>query len=158
MERKLKNPWLAMDGYNCIGCCPDNPIGLHLEFYEDGDDIVSHWHPTRNHQSWVNVLHGGVQSLIIDETAGWVVFRKLEVSAVTSKMEVKYIKPVYTTPEAITIRARIAKQMRNVVYVDVEIINPAGDICTTAQVIYFCSTKEKTMAEFGFAGCELADE
>lgn len=38
--KKIINPWRNHDGYNCFGCSPDNPIGLHLEFYEDGDYIV----------------------------------------------------------------------------------------------------------------------
>ena len=36
--KKIINPWRNHPEYNCFGCCPDNPIGLHLEFYEDGDE------------------------------------------------------------------------------------------------------------------------
>ena len=43
--KKIIHPWSNHEGYNCFGCSPDNPIGLHLEFYEDGDYIVSTWHP-----------------------------------------------------------------------------------------------------------------
>ena len=43
---KIKNPWLHKTGYNCICCSPTNPIGLHLEFWEDGDDVLTHWTPT----------------------------------------------------------------------------------------------------------------
>ena len=39
-----------MEGYNCIGCSPDNPFGLHLCFYEDGDDIVTTWKPSSLYQ------------------------------------------------------------------------------------------------------------
>ena len=45
MLKRIINPWEGMAGYNCIGCSPDNPIGLHLCFYEDGDDIVTRWRP-----------------------------------------------------------------------------------------------------------------
>ncbi len=55
--KKIINPWRrSAEGrlqsknhpeYNCFGCCPENPIGLHMEFYEDGDYIVSTWHPDR---------------------------------------------------------------------------------------------------------------
>ena len=38
--KKIINPWRNHEGYNCFGCSPDNPIGLHMEFYEDGDYIV----------------------------------------------------------------------------------------------------------------------
>ena len=39
---------------------------LHLEFYEDGDYIVSTWHPVHNYQGWVDTMHGGILSTLID--------------------------------------------------------------------------------------------
>jgi len=46
--KKIINAWRNHEGYNCFGCSPDNPIGLHMEFYEDGDYIVSTWQKTAN--------------------------------------------------------------------------------------------------------------
>lgn len=152
---KIKNPWLRREGYNCIGCSPNNPIGLHLEFYEEGDDIVAKWMPTQNHQGWIDTLHGGVQSLMLDEIGGWVITRKLQTTGVTSKMEVKYLKPIYTTGGEIMLRARLTKQMRNVAFIDAELINADGVTCTQASMIYFCASKEKVFEETGFLGCEL---
>ena len=51
MLKKIINPWRNHPEYNCFGCCPENPIGLHMEFYEDGDYIVSKWHPERKELS-----------------------------------------------------------------------------------------------------------
>ena len=42
----------------------DNPIGLHMEFYEDGDYIVSTWHPEHNYQGWVDTMHGGIDIIL----------------------------------------------------------------------------------------------
>ena len=155
--KKIKNPWLAHEGYNCIACCPDNKIGLHLEFWEDGDDIVSYWTPTQDHQGWINTLHGGVQSLLMDEVAGWVVTRKLQTTGVTSKMEVQYKRPVSTLDSRLTIRARIARQMRNVAIIEAEIYNAAGEACTQGTITYFCASKEKAAQETGFTGCEVEE-
>lgn len=43
--KKIINPWKNMEGYNCFGCSPDNEAGVRMEFYEDGDEIVSIWKP-----------------------------------------------------------------------------------------------------------------
>ena len=43
--KKITNPWRGMDGYHCYGCDPNSPQGLRMEFYENGDEIVSVWHP-----------------------------------------------------------------------------------------------------------------
>ena len=66
----LKNPYVGLEGYNCFGCAPHNPIGLHMEFYEDGDDVVVKWQPHDNVQGWVDTLHGGVQATLADEICG----------------------------------------------------------------------------------------
>lgn len=87
--KKIINPWLGVEGYHCFGCDPDHQHGLKMEFYEDGDDIVSFWEPDGEHQSWINTLHGGVQAALLDELCGWVVFRKFQTGAVTSKMEIR---------------------------------------------------------------------
>lgn len=151
---KLKNPWLDKPGYNCIGCAPDNPLGFHLHFYEDGEYILTRWSPTQNHQGWIDTLHGGVQSLLIDEVAGWVVTRKLQTTGVTSKMELKYLKPILTTEGEITVRAKLGKQMRNVAFIDAEIVDVHGVVCTQATLVYFCASREKALETMGFAGCE----
>ena len=96
-KKKLINPWLGIEGYNCIGCAPCNPFGVHLQPYEDGEDIVAQWQPSANYQGWLNTLHGGIHALLLDEVCGWVVMRKLQTTGVTSKMEVRYRRPVLTT-------------------------------------------------------------
>ncbi len=141
----IKNPWLDKEGYNCIGCCPTNPMGFRLSFYEDGDDVVSKWNPTQNHQGWIDTLHGGVQALLMDEVAGWVVTSKLQMTGVTSKMEIQYMKPISTRLKELTIRARLNRMMRNVAFIDAEIIDEEGEICSKSQLVYFC---KKTSSDF----------
>ena len=38
--KKIINPWKGLKGYYCFGCSPENPMGVKMEFYEDGDEIV----------------------------------------------------------------------------------------------------------------------
>lgn len=54
-----------------------------MEFYEDGDDIVSIWEPHENFQSWIGTLHGGIQATLMDELGGWVITRKLQTTGMT---------------------------------------------------------------------------
>ena len=75
--KKIINPWEGLDGYMCFGCAPNNPLGLHMEFFEDGDDIVAFWKPQGTYQGWLRTLHGGIQTTLMDELAGWVVLRRM---------------------------------------------------------------------------------
>ena len=57
--KKILNPYLNKEGYNCVCCAPNNPVGLHLEFWEEGEDVLTIWNPGENYQGWINTLHGG---------------------------------------------------------------------------------------------------
>ena len=155
--RKIINPWIGTEGYNCFVCSPNNPIGLHLEFWEDGDYIVTKFKPTHDYESWQNTLHGGIQALLIDETAGWVVCRKLQTNGVTSKMDMQYLKPVSTLLNEITVRAKISKMMRNVAFIEAELLDEDGTVLTRADLVYFCTPKFK-LDDTNFHTCKVEGE
>lgn len=148
--RKIHNPWLSLPEYNCFGCCPDNPFGLHMHFYEDGDNIVSIWQPQKHHVSWIDTLHGGVQAVLLDEICGWVVFHKLQTAGVTAKMETRYRKPVSTVQPFIELRAHLAEMRRNVAIVAGEIRSAEGELLVECTCTYFTFPQEKAVAEFGY--------
>ena len=156
--KRIINPWAGEPTYHCYGCDPNSEQGLRMEFFEDGDYIVSHWHPRPEFQGWRDTLHGGIQATLADEIASWVVFRKFQTGGVTSRMEVKYHKPVRTTDDHITLRAKVVKQMRNVITIDVEIYNAADELSTTATCIYFLFSQQRANEEFGFAPFLTEDE
>ena len=150
--KKIINPWSGVEGYNCFGCAPQNPSGLQMEFYEDGDEIVSFWHPDGKYQGWLNTLHGGIQAVLLDEVCGWVIMRKLQTAGVTSKMETRYLKPVHTTDSVLT------EQRRNIVVIDASLYNQAGEVCTQAVCTYFAFSREKAEQEMHFHECKTEDE
>ena len=63
--RKITNPFAGMEGFHCFGCCKDNDHGVHMDFYEDGDDVVCFWKPDGEYQGWRNTLHGGIQATLL---------------------------------------------------------------------------------------------
>lgn len=154
--KRILNPWTQREGYDCFGCCPTNPYGVHMTFFEDGDYIVSLWQPRQHYQGWINTMHGGILSTLIDETAGWVVFRKLQTSGMTTHLDVRYRKAVSTLEKQLTIRGHISEQKRNIVFVDVTIENSAGEICVEGQATYFCMRPDKAR-EMGFERCEVEE-
>ena len=157
--KKIKNPWIPLTdkGYNCFACSPTNPCGLKMEFYEDGDDIVSYWTPDDNFQGWMNTLHGGIQATIMDESAGWLISRKFQTSGRTTNLNVKYKKPVPTGKEIkIEVRARVKEVKRNFVFIEAT-ISHEGTICSTGELTFYCFSKEVAEKDFFFTGCELED-
>jgi uncharacterized protein (TIGR00369 family) len=156
--KKIINPWKDIPGYNCFGCSPDNPLGVRMEFYEDGDEIVSIWKPRPDYQGWLNTLHGGIQAVLLDEVCAWVVTRKLQVAGVTSKMETRYRKSVSTNDSHLVLRASLRELRRNVAIIDARLLNAAGEVCTEAVCTYFTFSPEKSEQEMFFRSCDTENE
>ena len=151
--KKIINPFINLEGYNCFGCAPNNPFGVKMEFYEDGEDIVCHWTPRSEYQGWLDTLHGGIQSALLDEICAWVLMRKLQTAGVTSKMETRFLRPVSTNDSQITLRAHITEQKRNIIIIDATLENSAGEICSQSRCTYFAFPQEKAKQEMFFSGC-----
>ena len=156
--KKIINPWKGLEGYNCFGCAPNNEAGIKMEFYEDGDEVVSIWKPRPEYQGWINTLHGGIQAVLMDEICAWVILRKLRTTGVTSKMETRYRKPVSTTDSHIVLRASIKEVKRNIVIIEAKLYNKDGEVCTEAVCTYFTFSHEKSKDEMHFDKCDVEPE
>ena len=157
--KKIINPWIDLTdkGYNCFACAPNNPYGLKMEFYEDGDDIVSLWNPHTNYQGWLDKLHGGIQATLLDEIGGWPIARKYQTSGMTTNLNVKYKKPV-PTGDGVTleIRARVKEAKRNFVFIEAT-ISHNGQVCSMAEMTYYCFPKDVAEKDFMFTGCDIEE-
>ena len=129
-----------------------------MQFYEDGQDIVCFWKPQEQYQSWINTLHGGVQSVLLDEICGWVGFHKLQSSGVTAKMETRFRKPVVIRQDYIELRARLREMKRNIAVVDGEIKSVQGEILVECTCTYFTFDAAHAPAEVPCRPTELIGE
>lgn len=151
---RIKNPWLHKEAYFCFGCCPDNHSGVGMEFYADGEEVVSYWKPRAQFQGWIDTLHGGIQAVLLDEICAWAVMYRLQTTGVTSKMEARYKRPLSTNDAYVVLRAAVTEVRRNIVTVEASIYDRSGALCTQAVCTYYTFGAEKAR-EMGFAGLEL---
>ncbi len=155
--KKINNPWKdpKNDGvYNCFACSPYNNAGLQLDFWEDGNDIVTKWKPTKEYEGWIGVLHGGIQATLLDEIGGWVVMLKLKTSGVTSEMNVEYLKPVKVTNGELTIRGHIVSEEGRFAKIEASLFNEVGEECARALLSYFVFPEKIAKARYQYPGIE----
>ena len=152
--KKLKNPFAQQEGYNCFGCSPNNQFGLELTFVEDGEYVISEWMPKPQFQGWKNVLHGGIQATLMDEIASWLVFAKLKTAGVTSRMEIKLKKPVYTDKGKLTLKAKLKEMNRNIAVIDTWLYDPDNELCATGIIHYYTFKEEVAREKFWYPGAE----
>lgn len=149
---KLKNPYARMPGYNCFGCSPDNASGLRMEFFEEGEEVVSTWNPGTAFQGFHGVLHGGIQATMMDEIASWVVFVRLDTAGVTYQLKTRYKRPVRISEGPVTLKARLVQQRRSIASIEVILIDGSGAVCSEGMVDYFLMSREKAEKELHFPG------
>lgn len=155
--RKITNPFAEMDSndeFNCFGCSPANDIGLHLEFWEDGDEVLAKWTPEKRYEGWLGVLHGGIQATLLDEIAAWVVFIKLKTSGVTSEMNIKYHKPLYLSKGEVTVRGNLIDTEKRLAKLECSLFDGHNEVCATATVTYFYFPEKIARAKYNYPGVE----
>lgn len=150
--KKIHNGYQTLKDYQCFGCAPNNPIGLKMEFFEDGEYIIAHWEPSPQYEGYHNVLHGGIQATLMDEIANWVIIHKLRRTGVTNSMEVKYIKSAYTHLGTITIRGKVMEVLDKSVTVFAELLDHEGVVRSNATVCYTTFPDHIATNKFHFPG------
>ncbi len=153
---KLINPFLESkkENYQCFGCSPLNNIGLKLEFWEDGEQILAFWHPRKELEGYANVLHGGIQATIHDEVASWTVYTKCKTAGVTSSVEVKYRKPVVIDGNEIVIKGELLEFNRRQAKIKTTIVDKEGVVCSEGLVTYFLFSQEDSKNKYQYPGVE----
>ena len=118
----------------CFACGGKNPLGLHLTFHTEGDLFMTRVRPKPHWQGFAGVVHGGLQSTIIDDMMSNHLFRVHKVWAVTGDLNLRFRKPVPIEAELLFVsridshRGRIWQLSADCRVAD----DPAGSRLTTA--------------------------
>ncbi len=120
----------------CFCCGPENPSGLKLRFIKESDAAVSTtFTAPEDWTGWGRVLHGGFQTLLLDETTSWAAFGALgERSFVTREITVRFLRPVHVG-EPLTILGRIVEDRGRALVAKGEIRNAAGEVLSEADAV-----------------------
>ncbi len=120
---------LADDGH-CFVCGPNNPIGLKLDFSFDGKSITTEFIPRKEHQGYMNIVHGGIIATLLDE-----VMVKLAIEhgmpAVTAQMDTR-LKKVLHVGEKIVVTAVVLEAGKKLLRASAKAVTEDGTIIAEA--------------------------
>ncbi len=119
----------------CYVCGRDNPVGLKMTFFDDGDSTVtSKVTPADYFQGYPGVLHGGVVASILDEVVGRSVMAgDHHHFMMTVNMTVQYRHPVPMGVE-LTAIGRVIKHKGRIAKAQGELVLPDGTIACEASL------------------------
>jgi len=121
----------------CFGCSPHNARGLGLSFTDCGTDGVETTYVAAHDLCGMHgVIHGGVQAAMMDEAMGFAAHAALadepgDLDIATIELTVKYHRPT-PTDQPITIRARLVRSEGRDLWMEGEIRDREGRVCTEA--------------------------
>ena len=123
---------------NCLVCGVDNDFGLKTRFYEtENNELIAVFQPLDEHQSYPNVIHGGISATILDEVIGRAIMMTTDSNTfgVTIELKVRYKKPVPLGSELKAI-ARITRDKGRIFEGTGELYLPNGDVAVEAEGKY----------------------
>jgi len=129
------------DYAHCFGCGRNNPHGLHLKSYWDGDESVCRHTPKKQYSGgFPGFLYGGMIASIMDcHGAGTAAAAKAGATGeplnrfVTASLTVDYLKPTPLGVE-LEVRGRVVEIKGRKVTVDVS-LKAAQTVCAVGRVI-----------------------
>lgn len=142
MKKVIKSPF--PDG-NCFFCGINNKFGLKLKFYwdEEKKEASTEYLPAKHFTGQGDILHGAIQMGLLDEIMGWTSYAFTEKMAVTSDINVKFLKPTYINGEKISITCQVTSKEGPKIAMHANLFNIEGVVCTTAEGSYHLLSSEK---------------
>jgi uncharacterized protein (TIGR00369 family) len=122
---------------HCFVCGVENPLGLHLRFYEsEPGEVVAEYTLPENYQGYPGVAHGGIVAAMLDEAAGRCLMGDREAPRFmfTARLNVTYRKnvpvgqPLRLVGKAVESRGRSATAAST-------IYDQAGNILAEAEAL-----------------------
>lgn len=119
----------------CFVCGPKNPIGLKLNFVREGKGVKAEFTPSKLHQGWSGLVHGGIISCLLDEAMSYAALFS-GVKTVTAKMQARFKRPA-RIGEQLTITAAVTRKTRRLVEARGEIRLKDGTPIADSQATMF---------------------
>ena len=120
---------LEDDGY-CFVCGKNNLQGLRLNWVTEGNKTTSVFTPEKKFQGYVDILHGGIISTLLDEAMTRLVWQKFG-KAVTAEMNIRFMNPG-KIGEKLIVTGEIIEQKKNIVYTQGSINTEQGTLIAKA--------------------------
>lgn len=98
---------LEDDNY-CFACGRENPCGLKLSFHYSDGKLSLEFTPSKMHQGYKDITHGGIITTILDEAMIQAAIAE-GIKAVTAEITMRFKNPLMAGEEAV-VSAEITKK------------------------------------------------
>jgi len=100
--------------HGCFGCGDENPIGLRLAFYRDGDRVRATFTPRAAYEGYFSQTHGDIAATALDGAMSWAVIEAGGRLPVTTRLEITFRRSL-PVGEAVNIVGEVVRDRKGVV-------------------------------------------
>lgn len=115
----------------CFACGPNNPVGLHLTFRQEGEEYLCDFTPAAHHQGFYGVVHGGIIATLLDEAMARYLWA-LGIPAVTAELKVSLHHPT-RTGRPLTVVGRVVRDRGRLILCEAFVRSADGVVLASAE-------------------------
>lgn len=90
----MGTPLDPFEFWDCFACGPNHPKGLRLSFEEVDGRVRTSFRLGDDFTGTGGIIHGGIVATVFDETMAWCLLRFQKKLHFTTKLEIRYRKPI----------------------------------------------------------------
>lgn len=121
----------TVNDHGCFGCGVENPIGMKLAFYRDGNRVKATVTPGQEYEGYLSLTHGGIVATMLDEAMSWAVISDGGRLPVTTRLEIRYRRAM-PVGVAVDVFGEVIRDRGRVIEARAEIHGPDGALIATA--------------------------
>jgi uncharacterized protein (TIGR00369 family) len=121
---------------NCFVCGVENPVGLHMKFYETGlGEVEALFEPPEHFQGYPGMLHGGITASALDEVVGRAAMTGDHHRFMfTAKLEIRYRRPV-PLGQTLTLKGKMSRRKGKLAFAEGQIVLSDGTVAAEATAV-----------------------
>ncbi len=152
----IPNPFDHIPGFKCFACNPGHETGLRLRFFARGEEVFAKFTPRSDLTGMPNLLHGGIQSTLLDEVMWWAAFHVTQRICLTQTMTTNLLAPVWLK-KPLEVRAWATKQSDRQVWTEGE-VRVGEKLLVTGSGVYFLPSERLLARTLGMTAASLPAE
>lgn len=127
----------------CFVCGEDNTRGMHVRFEAHAEEIVARVKPPAETCGYRTIVHGGIQSTLLDETMGWAPAFVNKRMCVAAELTVRFLARVPVGMPLI-VRGRFIEDKRLFWKCEGSIEDDEGTVYATSRGTYVPLSREES--------------
>jgi uncharacterized protein (TIGR00369 family) len=154
--KRVLNPFEDMEDFNCFACGQHHDFGLHLKFFQVGEEVVTQLTARPDLCGLPQILHGGIQATVLDEILWWSVFQFTQRLCLTQDLQLDFKRAVKPGMNLVA-KGRMVRKEKNTVWAQGE-ISMENRILIQANGRYFLPNDKLLARTFGLKPEQLPEK